>query len=55
MSGAEAAAAEIDRLLDRDTRAAIVARFKEIGFTYVSVDLEGYRTGSMNEGIKKTG
>ena len=51
----EAAASEIDRLLDRDTRAAIVARFKEIGFTYVSVDLEGYRTGSMNEAIKKTG
>jgi uncharacterized protein len=51
----EAAAAEIDRLLDRDTRAAIVRRFKEIGFTYVSLDLEGYRTGSMNEAIKKTG
>ncbi|HEY1266040.1 MAG TPA: ATP-dependent sacrificial sulfur transferase LarE [Candidatus Binatia bacterium] len=51
----EAGAAEIDRLLDRGTRAAIVTRFKEIGFTYVSVDLEGYRTGSMNEGIKKTG
>ena len=27
----------------------------EIGFTYVSVDLEGYRAGSMSEGIKKTG
>ena len=51
----EAAATEIDRLLDRATRETIVARFKEIGFTYVSVDLEGYRTGSMNEGIKKTG
>jgi uncharacterized protein len=51
----EAGASEIDRLLERDTRAAIVTRFKEIGFTYVSVDLEGYRTGSMNEAIKKTG
>ncbi|HTM08827.1 MAG TPA: ATP-dependent sacrificial sulfur transferase LarE [Verrucomicrobiae bacterium] len=51
----EAAAGEIDRLLDRDVRATIVRRFKEIGFTYVSLDLEGYRTGSMNEGIKKTG
>ncbi|HKA32064.1 MAG TPA: ATP-dependent sacrificial sulfur transferase LarE [Candidatus Binatia bacterium] len=51
----EASAAETDRLLDRDVRAAIVTRFKEIGFTYVSLDLEGYRTGSMNEAIKKTG
>jgi uncharacterized protein len=51
----EAAAAEIDRLLDREVREQIVARFKEIGFTYVSLDLEGYRTGSMNEAIKKTG
>lgn len=51
----EVAAAEIDRLLDRDVRETIVRRFKEIGFTYVSLDLEGYRTGSMNEAIKKTG
>jgi len=51
----EVAAAEIDRLLDRDMRETIVRRFKEIGFTYVSLDLEGYRTGSMNEGIKRTG
>jgi len=34
---------------DPAVRAAIVRRFKEIGFTYVSLDLEGYRTGSMNE------
>jgi len=40
---------------DPAVRAAIVRRFKEIGFTYVSLDLEGYRTGSMNEGIKRTG
>ena len=29
----------------------IVARFKELGYTYVCLDLEGYRTGSMNEGL----
>jgi len=40
---------------DPAVRETIVTRFKEIGFTYVSVDLEGYRTGSMNEAIKKTG
>ena len=26
--------------------------FKEVGFTYVSMDLQGYRTGSMNETLK---
>jgi pyridinium-3,5-biscarboxylic acid mononucleotide sulfurtransferase len=27
----------------------VYAKFKEIGFTYTSLDLKGYRTGSMNE------
>ena len=27
----------------------IVSRFKEIGFSYVTLDLEGYRSGSLNE------
>ena len=27
----------------------VTAYFKKIGFTYVAMDLEGYRTGSMNE------
>ncbi len=31
--------------------AEITARLKETGFTYVAVDLQGYRTGSMNEAI----
>lgn len=31
----------------------IVSLLKEIGFSYVSLDLEGYRTGSMNETLKK--
>jgi uncharacterized protein len=45
----EVAPQEINRLLDTATREAIVSRFKEIGFSFVSVDLEGYRRGSMNE------
>jgi uncharacterized protein len=32
-------------------REEILRRFRELGFTYVSVDLEGYRTGSMNEAL----
>ncbi|MCK9305920.1 MAG: ATP-dependent sacrificial sulfur transferase LarE [Methanoculleus sp.] len=39
--------AEMDRLLAE--RRAIVARFKEAGFSYVALDLEGYRSGSMDE------
>jgi len=29
--------------------AVIAAKLKELGFTYVTMDLQGYRTGSMNE------
>jgi pyridinium-3,5-biscarboxylic acid mononucleotide sulfurtransferase len=37
-------------------RSRIVRGLKEIGFTYITLDLEGYRTGSMNEVLasKKT-
>jgi uncharacterized protein len=40
---------EIGSLLDPRTRSRIVRRLKAIGFTYVTVDLQGYRSGSMNE------
>jgi uncharacterized protein len=32
-----------------EERQALARFFKEQGFTYVTIDLEGYRTGSMNE------
>ena len=32
-----------------DVRGKIVTEFKSIGYTYVTLDLEGYRTGSMND------
>ena len=37
------------RLLDR--RADVVRRLKGLGFTYVTLDLEGFRSGSMDVGI----
>lgn len=43
---------EIDRMFETATRQAIVAKFKQFGFRYVSLDLQGYRTGSMNEGLR---
>jgi len=35
-------------------RAATVERFKQLGFAYVTLDLAGFRSGSMNEVIGKT-
>lgn len=35
-------------LLKPDIRECIVKEFKLLGFTYITLDLEGYRTGSMN-------
>ncbi|HWP56298.1 MAG TPA: ATP-dependent sacrificial sulfur transferase LarE [Candidatus Acidoferrales bacterium] len=48
----EVANDEIARFYDDATRAAVARRFKEIGFSFVSLDLEGYRAGSMNEPLR---
>jgi pyridinium-3,5-biscarboxylic acid mononucleotide sulfurtransferase len=45
----EVAQNEIHRLVEKPTRDAIVATFKRAGFSYVSVDLQGFRSGSLNE------
>jgi uncharacterized protein len=42
---------EIDRLAQPEVREQIVARFKELGYTYVALDLEGYRRGSLNVSV----
>jgi uncharacterized protein len=34
-------------------RQAVVERFKELGFLYVTLDLAGFRSGSMNDVLKK--
>ena len=41
-------------LLNPDVRAKVYEEFRKIGFTYVSLDLKGYRTGSMNETLNST-
>lgn len=43
---------QFPKIMDKETRDRIYSRFREIGFTYVSLDLAGYRTGSMNETLK---
>lgn len=45
---------EIPRFLVPEQRRAIVDFFKATGFTYVSLDLEGYRTGSMNRTLPES-
>jgi len=41
---------DIPRLVSK--RKQVVDKLKKLGYNYVTIDLEGYRTGSMNEGIK---
>lgn len=41
---------EIPRLLAK--RSLLVDKLKKLGYNYVTVDLQGYRTGSLNEVIK---
>ncbi|MBI5561196.1 MAG: ATP-dependent sacrificial sulfur transferase LarE [Deltaproteobacteria bacterium] len=43
----------IPLFLNDDLRRSVVEKFKEFGFTYVTVDLAGYRTGAMNEAMGK--
>jgi uncharacterized protein len=45
----EIAPEEFGHMLDEALIAEITAEFKRIGYKYVTLDLEGYRTGSMNE------
>jgi uncharacterized protein len=45
----EVGAEEISRLLDASTRDQLVKGIKAAGYTYVTLDLDGYRTGSMHE------
>lgn len=42
---------ELPRALEPDTAAAIVRELKTLGYRYVTIDLQGYRTGSLNEGL----
>jgi uncharacterized protein len=42
---------EMARALEPAVGAAIVRELKALGYRYVSLDLQGYRTGSLNEGL----
>ena len=40
---------QMEKMLHPGIRSAVAARLKTLGYSYVTVDIEGYRTGSMNE------
>ena len=45
----EIAPSEMDRVLRKDLLDELAKGFRELGFKYVTLDLEGFRSGSMNE------
>jgi pyridinium-3,5-biscarboxylic acid mononucleotide sulfurtransferase len=50
----EIAPAEMDKVLNKEVVAELARRFRELGFKYVTLDLQGYRSGSMNELLNLT-
>jgi uncharacterized protein len=49
----EIAPEEMPRAFTPEMSAEISAHLKAIGFSYVALDLEGYRQGSLNEALKR--
>lgn len=48
----EASAEDLPRFFDSAIRTAVAQGLKELGFRYVTLDLQGYRSGSLNDGIR---
>ena len=46
---------EFSKLISEEIREKVTSKLKKVGFSYVTMDLLGYRTGSMNETILKDG
>ncbi|TET03970.1 MAG: ATP-dependent sacrificial sulfur transferase LarE [Candidatus Atribacteria bacterium] len=40
-------------LMEEDLRKKIISKLKQLGFIYVTLDLQGYRSGSMNEELNE--
>ncbi len=43
---------DLEKAVQAEIREKIVKELKGFGFTYISLDLQGYRTGAMNETLK---
>lgn len=44
---------ELEEIIRPEVREQIIEKFSEFGFTYTTLDLKGYRTGSMNETLQR--
>lgn len=44
---------EFDRFMQEEIRSSVNRELRQIGFVYTALDLQGYRTGSMNEAIRQ--
>ncbi|HVS20527.1 MAG TPA: hypothetical protein VHD88_01700, partial [Pyrinomonadaceae bacterium] len=53
MARIEIASEELPRALDAKMAQTLAERFKLLGFRYVTLDLEGYRQGSLNAALTK--
>ena len=56
LDGLELEPEDFMTLMDDDLRKQVVDKFKSIGYLYVTLDLQGFRSGSLNEvlaGLKK--
>lgn len=49
MARIEVGPTQFDRIMEAAVRERLTEKLKQYGFTYVTLDLQGYRTGSMNE------
>jgi uncharacterized protein len=45
---------DMPMFLDEEISKQIMENFKALGYTYVTLDIQGYRMGSMNEPLKET-
>jgi pyridinium-3,5-biscarboxylic acid mononucleotide sulfurtransferase len=45
----EAPISDLERLVGKEIREKISLRFRELGFKYVTVDINGFRSGNLNE------
>lgn len=46
---------DIKKILTPDVRKAIIKKLKSLGYKFITVDLEGFRSGRMNEGLNRGG
>jgi uncharacterized protein len=53
MARVEVSPKDIGMLVSPGMRASVTRKLRSLGFTYVSVDLEGYRMGSLNEVMRR--